>query len=372
MKSWVLHRVARHAATCRRATCAPREPTPDPSTPTPARRARRGAPARAEPRAAPAPTPRRLRAADRRDPRRARALRRQPRPAARRRSPSATASCSPRSACAAPGGAEARDLLQQFMREFKPEQVKRYLAREVIGRLPNAAAIDLSQFAGLSDAETRRAAPATTASTASCSPRCARTAGAADAAAVRGERDRPLERDRCRRARRVDRADARAPPRHAGDAARRPRCEFDVEDGDGRRRVVLHGGRAGPPLRHRQGRELRHPRRRHLHQPAPCRDLARRRRLVGRRCRLDQRHARRARPAPQRPPARAARRRRRRARRSGSANGLRDRPLGARRGAGGRLPVDRRSADAVDGAGRAATARRDAASPPARARRRRR
>jgi len=50
---------------------------------------------------------------------------------------------------------EARALLQQFMREFKPEQVKRYLAREVIGGLPNASAIDLSQFAGLSDAETR-------------------------------------------------------------------------------------------------------------------------------------------------------------------------------------------------------------------------
>ncbi|MEO5844807.1 MAG: FHA domain-containing protein [Caldimonas sp.] len=52
-----------------------------------------------------------------------------------------------------PGGAEARRLLQQFMNEFRPEQVKRYLAREVIGRLPNAAVIDLSQFAGLSDLE---------------------------------------------------------------------------------------------------------------------------------------------------------------------------------------------------------------------------
>jgi len=52
-----------------------------------------------------------------------------------------------------PGGAEARDLLQQFMHEFRPEQVKRYLAREVIGRLPNAAVIDLSQFAGLADLE---------------------------------------------------------------------------------------------------------------------------------------------------------------------------------------------------------------------------
>jgi pSer/pThr/pTyr-binding forkhead associated (FHA) protein len=40
-------------------------------------------------------------------------------------------------------------LLKEFVQEFKPEQVKRYLAREVIGGLPNAAAIDLSQFAGL-------------------------------------------------------------------------------------------------------------------------------------------------------------------------------------------------------------------------------
>ena len=53
---------------------------------------------------------------------------------------------------------EARRLLQQFVREFKPEQVKRYLAREVIGGLPNAAAIDLSQFAGLFDADAARVA----------------------------------------------------------------------------------------------------------------------------------------------------------------------------------------------------------------------
>ena len=52
-----------------------------------------------------------------------------------------------------PGGADARELLQQFMHEFKPEQVKRYLAREVIGRLANAAVIDLSLFGGLSDLE---------------------------------------------------------------------------------------------------------------------------------------------------------------------------------------------------------------------------
>ncbi len=54
-----------------------------------------------------------------------------------------------------PGGAASRELLQRFMQEFRPEQVKRYLAREVIGRLPNAAVIDLSQFAGLCDLEAR-------------------------------------------------------------------------------------------------------------------------------------------------------------------------------------------------------------------------
>ena len=45
--------------------------------------------------------------------------------------------------------------LEKFMREFRPEQIKRYLAREVIAALPNAAAIDLSQFAGLYDADAR-------------------------------------------------------------------------------------------------------------------------------------------------------------------------------------------------------------------------
>ena len=57
-----------------------------------------------------------------------------------------------------PGGAASRELLQRFMQEFRPEQVKRYLAREVIGRLPNAAVIDLSQFAGLCDLEARERA----------------------------------------------------------------------------------------------------------------------------------------------------------------------------------------------------------------------
>ena len=44
---------------------------------------------------------------------------------------------------------DAAELLRRFTREFKPEQIKQYLAKEVIGGLPNASAIDLSQFAGL-------------------------------------------------------------------------------------------------------------------------------------------------------------------------------------------------------------------------------
>src|SRR5438270_13869387 len=44
---------------------------------------------------------------------------------------------------------EHRDLLRRFIGEFKPEQIKHYLAREVIAGLRNASAIDLSQFAGL-------------------------------------------------------------------------------------------------------------------------------------------------------------------------------------------------------------------------------
>jgi hypothetical protein len=47
------------------------------------------------------------------------------------------------------GTDEAHRLLERFCREFTPEQIKQYLAKEVIARLPNASAIDLSQFAGL-------------------------------------------------------------------------------------------------------------------------------------------------------------------------------------------------------------------------------
>src|SRR4029450_9122776 len=47
------------------------------------------------------------------------------------------------------GPDDTRTLLARFVREFAPEQVKHYLSREIIARLPNASAIDLTQFAGL-------------------------------------------------------------------------------------------------------------------------------------------------------------------------------------------------------------------------------
>ncbi len=103
------------------------------------------------------------------------------------------------------------------MQEFRPEQVKRYLAREVIGRLPNAAVIDLSQFAGLCDLEAREARRRK-ASTASCWPRSAPRPIRRVA--------RPYEVSVLGRWSENDRAARRAPlgsasRRHAGDAARR-------------------------------------------------------------------------------------------------------------------------------------------------------
>ena len=51
------------------------------------------------------------------------------------------------------GNEQSPGLLQRFIVEFAPEQVKNYLAREIIARLPNASAIDLTQFAGLHAAD---------------------------------------------------------------------------------------------------------------------------------------------------------------------------------------------------------------------------
>ena len=209
------------------------------------------------------------------------------------------------------------------MHEFKPEQVKRYLAREVIGGLPNAAAIDLSQFAGLFDADAARVAEEEAEGgeyrELLDALRTKPTAPALPGYEV-SVLGRWVELDA------TSRATVPSPARvvRAPCPARRSsgqRCEFDVEDGGGRRRVVLHGVVPGRRYVVGNGEGCGHPRRRHLRQPSPCRDLARERRLVGRRRRLDQRHARRAGRA-------AAARRRRRRRRWAStpmrlANGLR-------------------------------------------------
>lgn len=127
---------------------------------------------------------------------------------------------------------EARQLLQQFMREFRPEQVKRYLAREVIGALPNASAIDLTQFAGLLDAdllvdESEHAYSELLAALRSDVP----TDVPAYQVNIVGrwtELDGTMA------------VNARA---HMGSTLSTPlagqRCDFDIEDGDGKRRVVL-------------------------------------------------------------------------------------------------------------------------------------
>ena len=137
---------------------------------------------------------------------------------------------------------EARRLLQQFVREFKPEQVKRYLAREVIGGLPNAAAIDLSQFAGLFDADAARVAEEE-AEGGEYRELLEALRAKPSAAATPGYRvsvmGRWVELDA------ASRSGAASTVPSAVAATGTPlsgqRCEFDVEDGSGRRRVVLHG-----------------------------------------------------------------------------------------------------------------------------------
>jgi hypothetical protein len=133
-----------------------------------------------------------------------------------------------------PDDGQARELLAQFMHEFKPEQVKRYLAREVIAGLPNASAMELSQFAGLFDADAGE-----------------------DASeyhdllvALRGSAPGPSARayqvNIIGRWSEIDFASpaAAAPAQVQGGATLATplaglRCELEVEDGDGRRRVVL-------------------------------------------------------------------------------------------------------------------------------------
>jgi hypothetical protein len=137
-------------------------------------------------------------------------------------------------AVSAAGDEERRRQLERFMREFKPEQLKRYVARELIAGLPNASAIDLSQFAGLVDAEAlERPAPAGD----------YRELIAALTAAPSGAAARPYRVELVGRWTELDAPRASTPAR-AREATpptplAGPRCEFDLEDADGRRRVVL-------------------------------------------------------------------------------------------------------------------------------------
>jgi pSer/pThr/pTyr-binding forkhead associated (FHA) protein len=136
-----------------------------------------------------------------------------------------------------------RQLLKDFLHEFKPEQVKRYLAREVIGGLPNAAAIDLSQFAGLLDVGDAVGGPDDAYEYRELLD-ALRTAPAVPT--------RPYEVSVVGRWAELDptRAAAPAAPPSTARAAAAPgaapvtpmagqRCEFDLEDADGKRRVVL-------------------------------------------------------------------------------------------------------------------------------------
>ncbi len=134
------------------------------------------------------------------------------------------------------GELEAHALLRQFMHEFKPEQVKRYLSRDVIGGLANAAAIDLSQFAGLFDADTRDDADGGQGGEYRELLEALRSTPSSTAV-------RPYQVSVVGRWIELD--FARPAAAHAGSAATPmtplagQRCEFDIEDGDGRRRVVL-------------------------------------------------------------------------------------------------------------------------------------
>ena len=134
------------------------------------------------------------------------------------------------------GEVDAHALLRQFMHEFKPEQVKRYLSRDVIGGLANAAAIDLSQFAGLFDAD-------------ACDDADGGQGGEyrelleALRSTPTSTTLRPYQVSVVGRWIELDFARPAAAHAHSGGTPTTPlagqRCEFDIEDGDGRRRVVL-------------------------------------------------------------------------------------------------------------------------------------
>ncbi len=206
---------------------------------------------------------------------------------------------------------EHRELLRRFISEFKPEQIKHYLAKEVIAGLRNASAIDLSQFAGLNAAQ--------------------QEAGVDEEAERYGELLAELRRGSTQSAARPYRVtllgrwsqlDVPAPASERGSPRTTKRADADfpasVRDryrGCGRRSPRrAHLRRARASLCCRQGRGLRYRCRWGLCQPAALRDVARQRCLVGRRRRVDQRDSRRVGEQPDRAMssgrARVARRRR--------------------------------------------------------------
>lgn len=139
-----------------------------------------------------------------------------------------------------PDDGQGRDLLAQFMHEFKPEQVKRYLAREVIAGLPNASAIDLSQFAGLFDADAAEDAGEYRELLLALRGNAPAPAASAYQVTIVG---RWSEID-------VAGAPGAGTAQLVGGATPATplaglRCEFEVEDGNGRRRVVLQSVMAG-------------------------------------------------------------------------------------------------------------------------------
>lgn len=136
----------------------------------------------------------------------------------------------------------ARQRLVDFVREFKPEQIKRFLARDVIGALPNAAAIDLSQFAGLVDADS---APAEGAEKADDGGEYRELLEALrrtpSPLALRPYEvsivGRWVEQDAVRASTAAPSRPLAAPPTPMAGL----RVEFEIEDADGRRPVALQG-----------------------------------------------------------------------------------------------------------------------------------
>jgi hypothetical protein len=153
-----------------------------------------------------------------------------------------------------PDAPEAYALLERFMREFKPEQIKRFLAREVIAALPNAAAIDLSQFAGLFDAQAAEAAPDAAENEYAELLAALRSSPAAPSArafevSVVGRWSEQQQQEPAARPAVALGATAQPAPAATSPTPATPlagqRYQFDLEDAHGRRRVVLQSVVAG-------------------------------------------------------------------------------------------------------------------------------